>query len=204
MVLLAYLLKLYQELEANVVWVTYDVECERTCPSYYEMPTHSSILAWEIPGTGEPGGLPSMGLHRVGHDWRDLAAAAEYIMGNIRLDESQVGIKIARRNINKVRYADDTTLTAESEEELMSLLMRVKNLAWNNIQKTKIMVSSSITSWWIEGENVEAVTDFLFLGSKVTADGDCSHEISTLKVEMSLCQQRSVCKVKGMVFPAGM
>ena len=92
------------------------------------MATHSSILAWRIPGTGEPDGLPSMGSHRVRHDWRDLAAAAAavYIMRNAELDEAQAGIKIAGRNINNLRYADDTTLMAESEEELKSLLMKVK------------------------------------------------------------------------------
>ena len=97
-----------------------------------EMATHSSVLAWRIPGMVEPGGLPSMGLHRVGHDWSDLAAAAaEYIMGNAGLEE-QAGIKIAGIYINNLRYADDTTLMAESEEELKSLLMKeikVKNLA---------------------------------------------------------------------------
>ena len=86
-----------------------------------EMATHSSVLAWRIPGMGEPGGLPSMGSHRVWHDWSDLAAAAEYIMRNAGLEEAQAGIKIARRNINNLRYADDTTLMAESEEELKSL-----------------------------------------------------------------------------------
>ena len=91
------------------------------------METHSSVLAWRIPETAEPDGLPSMGSHRVGHDWSDLAAAAaEYIMRNAGLDEAQAGIKIAERNINNLRYADDTTLTAESEEELKSLLMKVK------------------------------------------------------------------------------
>ena len=92
-----------------------------------EMATHSSILAWKIPGMREPGGLPSMGSHRVGHDWSDLAAAAaaEYIMRNAGLDEAQAGIKIDGRNINNLRYADDTTLMAESEEELKSLLMKV-------------------------------------------------------------------------------
>ena len=93
-----------------------------------------------------------------------------------------MGIKIARRNINNLRYVNDTTLMAESEEELKSLLIRVKEESESsslklNINKTKIMASSSITSWQIEGEKVEIVTDFLFLGSKVTADGDCSHEI---------------------------
>ena len=91
------------------------------------MATHSSVLAWRIPGTGEPGGLPSVGSHRVGHDWSDLAAAAaEYIMRNAGLDEAQAGIKIAGRNINNLKYADDTTLMEENEEELKSLLMRVK------------------------------------------------------------------------------
>ena len=103
-------------------------------------------------------------------------------MQNARLDEAQAGIKIARRNINNLRYADDTTLTAESEEELKSLLMKVKEKSEKvglklNIQKTKIMASSPITSWQIDGETMETVTDFIFLGSKITADGDCSHEI---------------------------
>ena len=103
-------------------------------------------------------------------------------MRNARLDEPQTGIKIARRNINNLRYADDTILMAESEEELKSLLMRVKEESEKaglkfNIQKTKIMASSAITSWQIEGEKLEAVTDFIFLGSKITADSDCSHEI---------------------------
>ena len=88
-----------------------------------EMATHSSVLAWRIPGTEEPGGLPSMGSHRVGHDCSDLAAAAEDIMRNAGLEEAQTGIKIAGRNIKNLRYADDTTLMAESEEELKSLLM---------------------------------------------------------------------------------
>ena len=89
------------------------------------METNSSVLAWRIPGMAEPGGLPSMGSHRVGHYWNDLAAAAEYIMWNARLDEAQAGIKIARRNINNHGHADDTTLMAESKE-LKSLLLKVK------------------------------------------------------------------------------
>ena len=94
----------------------------------------------------------------------------------------QAGIKITGRNINNLRYADDTTLTAESEEELKSLLMKVKEESEKiglklNIQKTKIMVSGPITSWQIDGETVETVADFIFLGSRITADGDCSHEI---------------------------
>ena len=103
-------------------------------------------------------------------------------MRNAGLEEAQAGIKIARRNINNLRYADDTTLMAESEEELKSVLMRVKEESEKvglklNIQKTKIMASSPITSWEIDEETVETVSDFIFLGSKITADGDCSHEI---------------------------
>ena len=98
------------------------------------------------------------------------------------LDEAQAGIKIARRNANNLRYAGDTTLMAESEEELESLLMKVKEESEKvgiklNIQKTKLMASGPITSWEIDGETVETVADFIFLGSKITADGDCSHEI---------------------------
>ena len=107
---------------------------------------------------------------------------AEYIMRNAGLDEAQTAIKIARRNINNLRYADDTTLTAGSKEELKSLLMKVKEESEKvglklNIQKTKIMASSLITSWQIDGETMETVKDFIFLGSKITADGDCNHEI---------------------------
>jgi len=134
-------------------------------------------------------------------------------MGNARLDEAQTRIRIARRNINNLRYADDTTLMAESKEELKSLLMKVKEESEKaglklNIQKTKIMASGTIiTPWQIIGETMETVTDFIFLGSKIIADGDCSHEIkrrlllgrkaitnldSTLKAETLLCQQKSV------------
>ena len=107
---------------------------------------------------------------------------AEYITRNAGLDETQTGIKIAGRNINNLRYADDTTLMAESEEELKSLLLKLKEESENvglklNIHKTKIMASGPITSWQIDGETVETVSDFIFLGSKITADGDCSHEI---------------------------
>ena len=108
---------------------------------------------------------------------------AEYIMRNAGLEEAQAGIKIARRNINNLRYADDTTLMAESEEELKSLLMKVKEESEKvglklNIQKRKIMASSPITLWEVDGETVETVSDFVFWGgSKITADGDCSHEI---------------------------
>ena len=103
-------------------------------------------------------------------------------MRNAGLEEAQAGIKIAWRNINNLRYADDTTLMAESEEELKSLLMKVKDESEKavlklSIQKTKIMASGPITSWQIDGETVETVVDFIFLGSKITADGDCSHEI---------------------------
>ena len=103
-------------------------------------------------------------------------------MQNAGLDETQAGIKIARRNINNLRYTDDTTLMVESEEELKSLLMKVKEETEKaglklNIQKTKIMASGSITPWLIDGETMDTVRDFIFFGSKITADGDCSHEI---------------------------
>ena len=132
-------------------------------------------------------------------------------MRNTGLDVAQAGIKIAGRNINNLRYADDTTLMAESEEELKSLSMKVKEESEKvglklNIQKTNIMASGPITSWQIDGKTVETVSDFIFWGSKITADGDCSHEIkrclllgrkvmtnqdSILK-RRDLCQQRSV------------
>ena len=106
-------------------------------------------------------------------------------MRNAGLEEEQAGIKITGRNINNLRYADNTTLMAESEEELKSLLMKVKEETEKiglkvNIQKTKIMASGPITSWEIDGETVETVSDFIFLDSKITVDGDCSHEIKTL------------------------
>ena len=109
---------------------------------------------------------------------------AEYIMWNARLNEAEAGIKIAGRNINNITYADDTTLLAESEEELKSLLMKVKEESEkaglkHNIQKTKILASSSITSWKIDGKAMKTVRDFIFLGSKITEDGDHSHEISS-------------------------
>ena len=141
-------------------------------------------------------------------------------MRNAGLEEAQAEIKIARRNINDRRYADDTTLMAESEEELKSLLMKVKEESEKvglklNIQKTKVMASSPITSWEIDGETVETVSDFIFLGSKITADGDCSHEIKRRlllgrKLMTNLdCIFKSrditlptkVCLVKAMVFP---
>ena len=107
---------------------------------------------------------------------------AEYIMRNTRLDEAQAGIKMARRNINNFRYADNTSLMAEREEELKSLLMKVKEKSEKanlklNIQRKTIMASGPITSWEIDGETMQTVRDFIFLGSKITADGDCSHEI---------------------------
>ena len=148
---------------------------------------------------------------------------AEYITRNAGLEEAQVGIEIARRNINNLRYADDTNLMAESKEELKSLLMKVKEESGKvglklNIQKTKIMASGPITSWEIDGKTVETVSDFIFLGSKITADGDCSHEIKRLlllgrKVMTnldSILKSRDitlpakVCLVKGMVFPVVM
>ena len=110
---------------------------------------------------------------------------AEYIMRNARLDEAQAGIKIAGRNVNNLKYADDTTLMAESEEELKSLLMKVKEESEKvglklNIQKTKIMTEGPITSWQIDEETMETRRDFILWGSKITADGDCSHEIKRL------------------------
>ena len=144
---------------------------------------------------------------------------AESIMWNAQLDEAQAGIKISGRNINNLRYADDTTLMAESEEELKSLLMEVKEESGKgglklNIQKMKIMAPGPITSWQIDGETMETVTDFIFLGSKITADGDCRHEIkrpllpgrkamtnldSILK-NKDITLLTKVCKVKAMVF----
>ena len=123
---------------------------------------------------------------------------AEYIMWNARLDDSQAGIKITRRNINNLRYADDTTLMAESEEELKSLLMKLKEESEKaglklNIQRTKIMASSPISLWQIDGENVGTVSDFIFLGSKITAMGDYSHEIKdTCSLEEKLWQTYTV------------
>ena len=148
---------------------------------------------------------------------------AEYIMRNAGLEETQAGIKIARKNINKLRYAGDTTLMAESEEELKSLLMKVKVESEKvglklNIQKIKIMASGPITSWEIDGETVETMADFIFLGSKITADGDCSHEIkrrlllgrkvvtnidSILK-SRDIILPTKVSLVKAMVFPVVM
>ena len=144
-------------------------------------------------------------------------------MRNAGLDEAQAGIKIAGRNINNLRYADDTTLMAESEEELKSLPMKVKEESEKvdlnlNIQKTKIMASGPITSWQMDGETMETVTDVIFGGSKITADGDCSHEIkrrlllgrkamtnldSILK-SRDITLPTKVCLVKGLVFPVVM
>ena len=136
----------------------------------------------------------------------------EYIIRNAGLDEAQAGIKIARRNINNLRHADDTILMAESKEELTRLLMKVKEKSEKaglklNIQKMKIVASCPITSWQIDGETTETVIGFIFLDSKITADGDCSHEIKRCllfgrkavtnqtacsKVETLFCQQRSI------------
>ena len=124
---------------------------------------------------------------------------AEYIVRNADLYEAQAGIKTAGRNINNLRYADDTTLMAESEEELKSLLMKVKEESEKvglklNIQKTKIMASGPITSWEIDGEPVETVADFIFLGSKITADGDCSHEMKRLLGRKVMTNLESILK----------
>ena len=148
---------------------------------------------------------------------------AKYIMRNARLDEAQAGIKIARKNINNLRYADDTTLMAESENELKSLLMKGKEESEKlgsklSIQKIKAMVSNSITSWKIDGETVETVTDFILEGSKITADGDCSHEIKrhlllgrkamtnldSILISRDITLSTKVRLVKAMVFPVVM
>ena len=174
---------------------------------------------------------------RTGHgttDWFQLGKGCilspclfnlyvEYIMRNAGLEEAQAGIKIAGRNINNLRYADDTTLMAESEEELKSLFMKVKEESEKvrlklNIQKTKIMASGPINSWKIDGETVETVTDFIFLGSKITEDGDCSHEIKrclllgrkvmthldNMLKSRDIAFPTNACLVKVMVFPVVM
>ena len=144
-------------------------------------------------------------------------------MRNAGLEEAQAGIKIAGRNINNLRCADNTTLMSESEEELKSLLMKVKEESEKvglklNIQKTKIMASGPITLWEIDGETVETVSDFIFLGSRITADGDCSHEIKrclllgrnvmtnldTILKSRDITLPTKVCLVKAMVFPGVM
>ena len=151
------------------------------------------------------------------------AAAAEYIKRNAELDEAQAGIKLAGKNINNLRYADDTTFMVESEEELKSLLMKVKEESEKvglklNIQKTKIMAYGPIISWQIVGETVETVRDFSFLGSIITADGDCSHEIKRLLIlgRKAMTNLEGILKssnvtlptkvnlVKAMVFPVVM
>ena len=146
-------------------------------------------------------------------------------MRNAGLEEAQAGIKIAGRNVNNLRYADDTTLMAESEEELKSLLMKVKVKLESekvglklNIQKMKIMASGPISSWELDGETVETVSDFIFLGSKITADGDCSHEtkrrllfgrkvmtnLDSILKSRDVTLPTKVCLVKAMVFPVVM
>ena len=130
-------------------------------------------------------------------------------MRNARLDEAQAGIKIVGRNINNLRYADDTTLMAESEEKLKSLLMKVKEECEKvglklNIQKTKIMASSPITSWQINEETMETVTDFIFGDSKINADGDCSHEVKRrlLLGRKAMNNLDSILKSRDIIFPA--
>ena len=131
---------------------------------------------------------------------------AEYIMKNVGLEETQAGIKIARRNINNLRYTDDTTLKAESKEELKSFLMKTKKEIEKvglklNFQKTKVMASSPITSWEIDGETVETVSDFILGGSKIIADGDCSHEFKALAPwKKSYDQPRQHIKKQGHYF----
>ena len=133
---------------------------------------------------------------------------SEYIIRNAGLDEAQAGIKIAGRNINNLRYADDTTCMAESKEELKSLMRKVKEESDKvglklNIQKTKIMASGPITSWQMDGETVETVRDFIFLGSKTTADGDCSHEIKRhlLLARKVMTNPDSIFKIKDITLP---
>ena len=129
-------------------------------------------------------------------------------MWNARLDEAQAGIKIAGRNNNNLRYADDTTIMEESEKELKSLLMKVKEECEKvglklNIQKTKIMASGPITSWQIDGETMQTVTDFIFLGSKITADGDCSHRTKRglLLGRKAMTNLDSILKSRDIIFP---
>ena len=127
-------------------------------------------------------------------------------MRNAGLEEKQAGIKIARRNLNNLRYADDTTLMSESKEELKSLLMKVESEKIGlklNIQKTKIMASGPITSWEIDGETVETVSDFIFLGSKITTDGDCSHEIKRrlLLRRKVMANLDSIFKIRDITLP---
>ena len=148
---------------------------------------------------------------------------AEYITQNARLDKAQAGIKTAKRNTNNLRYTDDITLMAESEKELKNPLMKLKEESEKvglklNIQRMKIMASCSITSWQIDGETRETVTDFIFLGSKIIADGDCSHEIKrhlllgrkvmanlgSIFKSRDITLQIKVCLVKAMVFPVVM
>ena len=133
---------------------------------------------------------------------------AKYIIRNARLDEAQTGIKFARRNISNLRYTDDTILMVESEEELKSLLMKVKEESEKvglnlNIQKTEIMASGPITSWKIDGEEMETVTDFIFGGSKITADSDCSHEIKRrlLLGRKAMTNLDSILKSRDITFP---
>ena len=137
-----------------------------------------SLLQGIFPTQGLTSGLPHCRriLYQLSHQ------GSPYIMKNARLDEAQAGIRTVGRNINKLRYAEDTTLTAESEEKLKSLLMKVKEESEKsglklNIQKKKIIASGPITSWQIDGATIETVTDFIFLGSKITVESDCSHEI---------------------------
>ena len=176
------------------------------------------LRPWDFPGKNT-----EVECHCLLH-WLALKFVyVEYIMRNAGLDEAQAGNKISGRNINNLRYADDTTLIAESEEELKNLLMKVKEKREKaglklNIQKTKIMASGLITSWQIDGETVETVRDFILGGSKITADGDCSHEIkrhlllgrkamtnlNSLLKSRDIILPTKVHLVKAMVFPVVM
>ena len=168
--------------------------------------------SWETCRQDISTGHGTMDWFKIGKGILQGCILSTYIMWNAGLDEAQAGIKIAGRNINNLRYNDDTTSMAESEEELKDLLMKVKEESEKaglkpSIQKMKIMASGLITSWQKDGRKVEMVTDFIFLGSKIAADSDCSYENkrclflgrkaitnldSILKTETSLCQQRSI------------
>ena len=238
---------------ANICWIIEEQEFQKNIyfcfidyAKAFDCVDHNKLENSERDGNTRPPDLRNLyagqeATVRTGHgttDWFQIGKGVrqgcilslclfnfypEYIMRNTGLEEAQAGIKISGENINNLRYADDTTLMAESEEELKSLLMKVKEESEKvglklNIQKTKIMGSGHITSWQIDGETVETVSDFIFWGSKITADGDCSHEIKRcLLLERKVMTNldsifksggitlpRKVHLVKAMVFPVVM
>ena len=175
-------------------------------PQEEEMANPSSSLAWKIPWTKETGS-PWGCKESDTTEW--LSTQEKCITWNTRLDDSQAGIKIVGIDVNNIRHADDTTLMEESEKELKSLLMKVKEESEKaglklNIQKTKIMESGPITSWEIDGETMETVTDFISLGSRITADGDCSHEIKRcfLLGRKAMTNLDSILKIRDITLPA--